>query len=312
MEISGSFSISDSSKTIKLFEYLIDIKKDYMIRIGFHLSISGDIANAPLEAKQSGYTAFQIFTSNPRSWKQKIIDDEAAQRFKDAVKSSNAEPFAHMPYLCNIASSKEEIFEKSMIMLIENMKNCDKLGIKYLVLHIGSHTGSGEEKGRANMIRGLNTVINKAEVSILLENTAGYKNSMGSKFEDIGKIIDAVDSDKLGMCLDTCHAFAAGYDIRSEKGVDRLCREIESYVGFNKIHLIHLNDSKFDLGSGKDRHWHIGKGYIGEDGFVNLFKNKNFKNGAFVMETPYFEGADIENMNAALRIIKRAATIPAK
>lgn len=277
-----------------------------MIRFGFHLSISGDIANAPKAAQMNSYGAFQIFNMNPRTWKSKEIDDVAAERFREAVKLSEAEAFSHTPYLCNLASPKPDVYNNSVSMLLENMKGCDKLGINSLVLHVGSHTGSGTEKGMAGMIKGLKSVAGSAEVQILLENSAGYTNSMGSNFEDIGKIIDAVGSDQIGMCLDTCHAFAAGYDIRSKEGLEQLTEEIDSYVGFKKVNLVHLNDSKFDLSSGLDRHWHIGKGFIGEKGFTNFFNDKHFKSGSFVMETPYYEGADTENMTAALKISKKA------
>jgi deoxyribonuclease-4 len=275
-----------------------------MLRLGFHLSISGGVANAPAAAEREGYGAFQIFASNPRSWKHSPIDEEEAERFKEIIKSRGIVPFAHVPYLCNPSSSDSLINKKSTGMLIANIESCNKLGINGVVVHIGSHTGSGENTGvktAANTIR--NALENTEGASLLLENSSGYRNSVGSKFGQIAEILDKIDSDRAKVCLDTCHAFAAGYDLSSAAGVGEACDHFESSIGFGRLGVVHLNDAKYPLGSGLDRHWHIGKGYIGAAGFKALFKQKQFREMSFIMETPVNKEGDADtNMREARRI----------
>ncbi len=279
-----------------------------MIRIGFHMSVAGGIHNSAVDAGRMGYGAFQIFTSGSRSWEQKAPQTEDAGLFAEYVKEYGTVPFAHIPYLCNLASPKEEVLRKSKVMLDANIKNCNVLGIRYLVLHLGSHLGRGMDYGVSNIVESLRGVIDSLNgLTLLLENTSGYTNNVGSKFEDIGRVIEGVDSKGVGMCLDTCHMFAAGYDIRTEEGVGDAVSEIEKYIGIGRMRLVHLNDSRFGLGSTKDRHWHIGKGYIGAKGFENLFGNKAFRDGSFVMETPANDERDESTNLAAVKNIMRRA-----
>jgi len=176
------------------------------------------------------------------------------------------------------------------------------------VVHLGSHLGSGVESGIKRASDALGRAIQEtARVTVLMENSSGYKNSVGSDLGDLGRIIDAVGSARLGVCFDTCHAFAAGYDLRSETGMERISEELKS-VGAQKLKLVHLNDAKFPLGSGRDRHWHIGQGFIGSQGFINLFKNKLFDHGSFVMETPVSSEGDEDSNYAAAKSIIRAST----
>jgi deoxyribonuclease IV len=281
-----------------------------MIRIGFHLSIANGIGNAAIEAGMHEYGAFQIFVSNPRGWAHSELDREDVQLFQRNVKKFNTVPYVHVPYLCNPSSPNKEMNAKSIDMLLNNMKSCNTLGIKYLVIHMGSHTGKSEEGDFSILINTITYALDKEpNVNILLENSAGFKNSIGSKIEDIGEIIDAINSDRVGVCLDTCHAFAAGYDLHTKEGIEECATHFENSIGFKRLKLVHLNDAKYPCDSGLDRHYHIGKGYIGKDGFVEFFKNSYFNHGSFVMETPIdHHGNNKTNMNAINQIIKIAAS----
>lgn len=274
------------------------------ISAGFHLSIAGGVWNAPSYALGRGYKAFQLFTTSSRTWGVKKIAQDAAERFR--ALSAGMEAFAHNSYLCNPSSPNEEVYTKSEVALAENMRNCNALGIKSLVIHIGSHMGRGEEYGIGRAVEMLKHVIDKVpSTRILLENSPGYTNSVGSKMSAIGRIIDGVGSGRLGVCIDTCHAFAAGYDMRSAEGVDELASGIEEHIGGKNLGLVHLNDAKFGLGSGRDRHWHIGWGEIGARGFANLFSNELFRKGCFVMEVP--PGSDGMDWDRDMRALTKIA-----
>ncbi len=272
-----------------------------MIRLGFHLSVSGGVYNAALAAEKHHYGTFQIFASNPRAWEHRKIDDTDAARFREVTRKSGAVPFAHVPYLCNPSSPNPEVLRKSLGMLVGNMESCAQLGIRGLVVHMGSHLGKGEALGLGSIVKTLTSAIDSApRVRILLENSAGYNNSVGSKFGEIGKALESFGQAEAGVCLDTCHAFAAGYDLRTKTAIDAMCSEFEDKIGFRRLGLVHLNDAKYDLGSGLDRHWHIGKGKIGIGGFTELFRNRHFQDMCFIMETPVNQdGNEATNMKAA-------------
>jgi len=263
------------------------------MRLGFHLSIAGALSNAPKEAAIEKYGAFQIFTTSSRSWKNSEIDPKDREDFVNCTRTNDLVPFAHIPYLCNPASTNSEVYGKSKDMLLSNMMNCETLGIGSLVIHLGSHLGKGIDIGISNICGALSDTLGRTEnVRVLLENGSGYSNCVGSKFSDIGKIIDTVGSDRVGVCFDTCHAFAAGYDLRDDEKVDNAMKEFDDSIGLSRLGLIHLNDAKHPLGSGLDRHMHIGQGYIGTSGFTSLFRNRAFSSGSFVMELPEDEEGD--------------------
>lgn len=262
---------------------------DKFIRLGFHVSIAGAIYNAPLEASRCGYGAFQIFASSSRSWKASPLMENDASLFRSYVKSADAIPFVHIPYLCNPSSPEAEVQMHSKQMLSDNINRCASLDISNLIIHIGSHKGKGMKFGIETAVNTISTALDNAgtqKVRILLENGAGYTSSVGSKMEEIGEIISSVGSENVGLCLDTCHAFAAGYDLRDAESIDVLANLIESQIGKSKIGVIHLNDSKYELGSGLDRHWHLGKGFIGLKGLQLFMENSFFSKGCFIMETP--------------------------
>ena len=279
-----------------------------MRRFGFHVSISGGIFNAPAFALLEGYKAFQFFPSSSRAWEVKDIGEVAAKKFVSISEDNDILPFAHIPYLCNPASPETEVIRKSKRMLVESMGICSRLKTRYIVVHLGSHKGKGIDGGISSILEVLKHALDSVKgVDILLENTSGYRNSVGSNFSEIGRIIDGIGSKRIGLCFDTCHAFAAGYDLRSEAGTERTVGEIDSEVGLERLKLVHLNDAKYPLGSRLDRHWHIGKGHIGRKGFVNLFRNKAFASGNFIMETPFNEeGDDKSNMRAVESILIEA------
>ena len=269
-----------------------------------HVSISGTIDQAVDRAREIGCDTFQMFTRNPRGWKYRKLDRGEVGEFKRKVGSYNLTPVvAHMPYLPNLSSPKKLIHNKSVKSLSGELDRCGTLGIPYIVTHLGSHLGEGSDIGLEKIVAAINRALseNPNDVMLLLENTAGTKNSMGSSFEDIKKILDQVENRvRVGVCFDTAHAYAAGYDLHSPRGVDDTLRKFNSVLGFSVLKVIHLNDSQVGLGSGRDRHEHLGLGYIGERGFRALFKHEAVRNLPFIMETPIDErGDEKENMRRA-------------
>jgi deoxyribonuclease-4 len=261
-----------------------------------HVSISGTIDQAADRAREFGCDTFQIFTRNPRGWKYKKLDRQEVEEFKRKIGSYNLTPVvAHMPYLPNLSSPMKLIYNKSVKSLSAELDRCGTLGIPYIVTHLGSHLGKGSDIGLERIVGAVNQALseNQSDVMLLLENTAGTKNSMGSSFEDIKRILDHVENKKrVGICFDTAHAYAAGYDLHSPQGVNDTLKKFDSVLGFSSLKVFHLNDSQVGLGSGRDRHEHIGLGYIGEEGFKALFKHEAARERPFIMETPIDDRGD--------------------
>jgi deoxyribonuclease-4 len=257
--------------------------------IGFHVSIDGSIDRAVDRAAELGCNTFQVFTRNPRQWGSAELAPETAEAFSNKVKLHDMEPvFAHMPYLPNLASPRDEVYEKSVKTLASELERCRQLKIPYLVTHLGSHLGAGMQAGFMQLVDGINQAfkVSGGDVTLLLENTAGTRNSMGSTLEDIQYIIARLSyPERAGICFDTSHAFAAGYDLRTEETVKATVRKIDEVIGFEKIKLVHLNDSNGDLNSCIDRHEHIGMGKIGEEGFRNILASR-LGTLPLIMETP--------------------------
>ncbi|MEM2210933.1 MAG: deoxyribonuclease IV [Nitrososphaerales archaeon] len=260
------------------------------LKVGVHVSISGTLDKAVDRAKEKSCTTFQIFTRNPRGWTFKDLLDEEVNEFKRKVKEYGYdEPIAHMPYLPNLASPKDDIYKKTVDTLIAELERCGRLNIPYLVTHLGSHLGAGLEVGFKRIINACNKALNNVDnnVMILLENTAGTKNSMGTYFEDIKYILDHIEQrERVGVCFDTCHGFAAGYDLRDGKAVKQTLEEFDKVIGFEDLKVVHINDSKGDLGSNIDRHEHIGLGCIGEKGFKALLHDERICKLPLILETP--------------------------
>ena len=268
-----------------------------IMQVGAHVSISGSIANAVSNAVERKCNAFQIFTRSPRSWFAKELELEEINKFKDRLSSSNIDRFAttaHMPYLPNLSSPDKEGYDKSIKTMIKEVQRCNSLGIPYLVTHLGSHRGTGEEKGIKRLVDALNKVAEvDADVTILLENTAGQKNSVGSNFEQWSEIFSKCkQKNRFGVCFDTCHAFAAGYDLRTKKTVEKTLKNFDDTIGFEHLKILHLNDSKGMLNENRDRHEHIGLGQIGDEGMTEIVKIMNQKKIPMVLETPIDEKRD--------------------
>ncbi len=278
--------------------------------LGAHVSISGAIHYAVDRASELGCTTFQIFTRNPRGWAYTKLKQSEVEEFRRKFREAGYKvAMAHMPYLPNIASPKRLIYEKSVKSLISEVERCGLLGIDLLVVHIGSHLGAGVEKGIENVAKAVNTALDKVEnnVKILLENMAGQRNSCGSRFEDIAQILSKVkNKSRVGVCLDTCHLYAAGYDIKSRAAVEATLSKFDEIVGLEKLYAIHLNDSKGGLGSGLDRHEHIGRGYIGDEGFKAFINHLSIRDKPMVIETPEDEAGDYSTDLKKLRSLYQA------
>ena len=275
------------------------------VQIGAHVSISGSIGNAITNASERECSAFQLFTSNPRGWHAKDLTDDDITNYRNNLSQSNIDRFAtvaHMPYLPNLSSPEIPVYEKSIHTMIREVERCDKLGIPYLVTHLGSHKGTGEDKGIQRLVGALTEVAKtKKDVTILLENTAGQKNSVGSDFTQLAEIFSSLKpASRFGICIDTCHAFAAGYDLRNEKNVKDVFEKFDREIGLKHIKIIHLNDSKGELGCHLDRHEHIGLGHIGEAGLSQVVKLANKNKIPIILETPIDERrTDFENIRKA-------------
>ena len=276
------------------------------MKIGCHVSIAGGIENSVKRAEELVCSTMQIFSKNASTWREKILKKEEIENFRKNLKNSNINPvFIHTSYLINLASPSNELYFKSINAFIEEMKRADLLlPVPYLIIHPGAHTGAGEEYGIQRIIRALNIILEKStdlnlKTMILLEDTAGSGTHLGYTFYQLKRMIEgAKDRKKIGICFDTCHAFTAGYDLAHQEGIEQTLEEFEKYIGLDKLKVIHLNDSKYPLASRKDRHMHIGKGYIGLEGFKVLVNHKYLKDLPFILETPkHDEKDDLKNIN---------------
>lgn len=262
-------------------------------QVGFHVSISGSIDLAVDRALELECTTFQIFTRNPRGWNFKALQDAEATLFREKRKKANfRNVVTHMPYLPNLAASDKSYAKKSRASLKEEMSRCGALGVDYVVAHIGSHMGKGTAVGVRNVIEACNEALDGAAngTVLLIENMAGQKNSVGARFEELRMILDGVrQTDRIGVCLDTCHVFAAGFDISNKEGVESTMELFDSTVGIGRLKVVHLNDSKGPLGGNLDRHEHVGMGKIGPKGFKAFVRYGHVSDLPFLLEVPQDE-----------------------
>ncbi|MEO0097437.1 MAG: deoxyribonuclease IV [candidate division WOR-3 bacterium] len=260
------------------------------MRIGFHIAISGGFKKVVERAKKRECETIQIFSTNPRGWRISKLNLKEVEIFRKEVAENKIYPvFVHMPYLPNLASGKKTIFKKSIQALIAELERAEILGSNYVVMHIGKRMATDEETALKNVALGINEAFLKVKnnVILLLENTAGMGSEVGYNFESIKKIIDLVeDKERVGIVIDTAHIFEAGYNIATKEGLDGTLRKLDELIGLRKLHLLHLNDSKTDLGSRVDRHWHIGKGKIGKEGFKIILNHPLLKHLPAILETP--------------------------
>ena len=284
--------------------------------LGVHVSISGNIYESIDRAQTLGCTAMQIFSRNPRQWRQLNLSAGDSLEFKRRRRKSQIKVVAvHVPYLINLATSYDVLYQKSIEAYIEDMRETAMLGAQYLVTHMGSFKNSTMEEGLTRFIKALEVIFEATKdiknVKLLLENTAGSGSWLGSTFDHHKIIFDSVrDSSRLGVCLDTAHVFAAGIDIRKPQAFDALLRNIEDDLGAKALRLVHLNDSMSECGSHIDRHDHIGKGFIGTKGFKYIINHPRLKDAAFILETPKdTPRADRTNLNRVRKLMGKSRGI---
>jgi len=262
-----------------------------MLLIGSHVSISGGLHKAFPIAKEIGCTAMQIFTKNASQWNARPLQENDIDVFKTAWQASGiACVVAHDSYLINLGTPDDELLAKSRTAMLIEVQRCEQLGIPYLVMHPGSHVGSGEEAGLRRVAESFDEIHHQTEgfqTQILVETTAGQGTNLGYQFEQIARIFEQVRSpERLGVCFDTCHAFAAGYDIRTEAAYRDTMAAFDRLIGLNRLKAIHLNDSVKPLGSRVDRHDAIGSGHIGIEGFRWLMNDARLADVPKILETP--------------------------
>lgn len=263
--------------------------------LGAHFSISGGLHEALLEAKKYGCNALQMFTKNSRAWKERGISPEEADLFeKTRLKCGIGTVVSHTSYLINLAAPDLQNYTLSCKALESELERSSLLGIPYVVLHPGSHLGDGEKKGIGRIAKSINRIFEKKpdlKTRLLLETTAGQGTGLGHTFEQLGEMIGMIDHpDKAGICLDTSHIFAAGYDIRKRSSYQRTIDEFHRIIGLDRLFVIHLNDTKKGLGSRVDRHEHIGKGEIGLEAFRLIMNDGRLAGIPKIIETPKTRG----------------------
>ncbi len=280
------------------------------LRIGVHTSIAGGTPKSIERAVSLNCTTMQIFSHNPRRWRKSPITREEARRFSILRKKYDINPvFIHASYLINLASPSGKIVHKSIELLSYELINADALGVEYVILHTGSASGEDEKIARGRAVNAILKAVNPKQyrASLLLENTSGKRGDITSSIRTLAEIIDRCHCEGIGgICIDTCHAFSSGYDLTSHGGLEKLISEINDYVGLDKLKLIHLNDSKKPLGSGVDRHEHIGKGFIGVKGFKKILSDKRISSVPLILETPKkTEADDKRNLQKVFEILSQ-------
>ncbi len=281
--------------------------------LGAHESVAGGLYLAFDRLHQVGGEALQIFTRNQRQWHPQPLTKDEVDLFQAAWQQNNNSPVAsHASYLINLASGKQELVEKSIAAFEAEIHRCDQLGIPFVVIHPGSHGGDGVEAGLSRFTKALDLALEGtgAGVTVLLETTAGQGTSLGSRFEELAFVFEhSRYPQRLGVCVDTCHIFAAGYDIRTLSAYTQAMEEFDRLVGVGRIKFFHLNDSKQKLASRVDRHEHIGQGAIGLDGFRCLLNDSRFAGHPMTLETP--KGDDLQEDRDNLLVLRRLIDKPA-
>ncbi len=274
--------------------------------LGAHESISGGLYRAFDRVREVGGEALQIFTRNERQWHAPPLTEETTALFRQSWEKSGRIPVAaHDSYLINLAATDSEKAEKSVSAFAEELQRVERLGIGYLIMHPGSHLGAGVEAGIDRFVSSLDRGLARSgtsRVTVLIETTAGQGSNLGSTFQEIASILSASRfGDRLGVCFDTCHVFAAGYDIRTEEAYRETFSHFDHIIGLHRLRFFHLNDSKRGLGSRVDRHEHIGKGKIGPGAFRLLLNDPRFRRHPMVIETP--KGKDLSKDRENLRLL---------
>lgn len=270
--------------------------------LGAHRSTAGGAWKAAESGREIGCEAIQVFTRAPMRWEAKAIGAEEAHRFRETCAALGLRTLAHDIYLTNLASPKDGIRVRSIASFKDEIARCEMLGIPFLITHCGSHDGSGEEQGISRVAQALRECVDASEtdsVRVLLEGTAGQGDQLGWRFEQLAAMLDQSERpDRTGVCLDTCHMYAAGYDIKTEEGYQRTFQEFDRIVGLHRLFAFHGNDCKKDLGSRVDRHEHIGEGKLGDETFRRLLRDERFRDLPLLLETPDLQkhGNEIQHL----------------
>ncbi len=284
-----------------------------MPRLGVHASIAGGVSRAIDRAENTGCEALQIFTKNSNQWRARPLDDAEVEAFRARAAASGIDPIvAHTSYLINLATPDPILRRRSIAALAEELKRGDLLGLMGVVLHPGAYTTSTAEQGLKRISEGIMEAQAQESSStlLLLEHTAGQGTMLGHRFEQLRTLIDQIDNPSLvGICLDTCHLVAAGYDIISNEGYAKIFEEFEDVIGLNRLKVFHLNDSKKPLGSRVDRHDHIGQGCIGTEPFRRLLKDERFAALPMLLETPKAGGFRPSDITADPMDLKNLAIL---
>ena len=274
--------------------------------LGAHMSIQGGLHRAIEAGVEYGCTALQLFTRNNVQWHTRDLTDDDVESFREAWQASGIGPIvAHANYLINLASPDEEIAARSYDGLVTELRNAAALGIPWVILHPGNHMGQGLEAGMRRVAERVNRAMDAtggSTAGLLLETTAGQGTSIGCRFEQLAALLDAIQPpERVGVCFDTCHVFAAGYDLRTRRAYQATMREFDRVIGLDRIQAFHLNDAKLGLGSRRDRHAHIGRGKLGREAFRCLMRDRRFAAVPKLLETPKEKrrGRDWDAINLA-------------
>ena len=264
------------------------------MQVGAHVSVAGGVDNAVQRQLDVGGNCGQIFTTSPQVWQEPTIEDDEAERFRDGSADSGVGPWViHSAYLVNLATPKEDLREKSISSMQAELDAADQLGVEYVNVHLGAHTGAGVEAGLDNAAGVVDSLSIPDDVTLLIESDAGSGTKLGGEFEHLAAVLDRTEAD-IEVCLDTAHAFAAGYDLSTAEAVEESLGEFDDVVGFENLAYVHLNDSKHDCGTNKDEHAHIGEGKIGEDGMEAFLTHEAIRDVPLVLETPTEDGKSYE------------------
>ncbi|MCH6573978.1 MAG: deoxyribonuclease IV [Bacteroidetes bacterium] len=279
--------------------------------LGAHTSTSGGVSKSVDLAEKFDFTAMQIFTKNNNRWFQKSLEEKEIETFKSKLKPSKIEfVVSHDSYLINLCAKDKSILKKSRSAFLDELKRCELLGIPYLNFHPGAHLGVGESDGIKLIAESLNFAHERTKdyiVSSMLETTAGQGTAIGYRFEQLQKIIELVErKERMSVCIDTAHIYAAGYDIKDPKEFKTVIADFDEIIGLDRLKCFHLNDSKKELGSRVDRHEHIGKGFIGMKGFSNIMNDERLREIPKILETPKGKEQleDLENLKVLRGLIK--------
>lgn len=284
------------------------------MRFGVHVGIGGNFPKKTIEqALDAGCDCIQIFAGNPRGWRGTPYDVRAWQEFKELRKEHGIFPvIIHSSYLVNLTTANRTLHKNSALLVAHDLEVAARGGIEYVNTHLGSYGGQTRAQGLTRVSKTIATLIGAAKPGpmLLLENSAGAGNLCGGTLEELGEILKRVDDARVAVCLDTAHAWASGYDIHDQKGVDAFVDEVDKYVGFKRVRALHLNDTKVPLGAKRDLHWHVAQGRIGTKGFRALLHRPEFAHAAVICETPKSVEEDRMNLRAARRLAGVRQTKP--